>query len=45
MVKIRRDLLPRLDEIAQRLGYKSRDEAVNDAVRRFIELIDSTQSG
>ena len=44
IVRIAPNLLPRLDEIARKLGYKRRDEVVNDAVRRFIELIDSGQS-
>ena len=38
-VKIRRELASRLDDIASRLGYRSRDEVVDDAVRRFMDTL------
>jgi metal-responsive CopG/Arc/MetJ family transcriptional regulator len=37
-VKIPTDLAKKLDEVAKNLGYTSRAEIVNDAIRRFIEL-------
>ena len=36
-VKISAKFSKRLDEIAWKLGYASRDEVVEDAVRRFLE--------
>ena len=36
-VKIPAELAARLDELASDLGYHSRAEIVNDAVRRFID--------
>jgi metal-responsive CopG/Arc/MetJ family transcriptional regulator len=35
-VKIPVELAERLDEIAKDLGYRSRAEIVNDAIRRFL---------
>jgi metal-responsive CopG/Arc/MetJ family transcriptional regulator len=37
-VKIPTDLAKKLDDAAKNLGYTSRAEIVNDAIRRFIEL-------
>ena len=37
-VKIPSELARRLDEVAKDLGYTSRAEVVDDAIRRFIEL-------
>lgn len=37
-VKIPTELARRLDTVAKNLGYTSRAEIVNDAIRRFIEL-------
>jgi metal-responsive CopG/Arc/MetJ family transcriptional regulator len=37
-VKIPTELAKRLDAVARNLGYTSRAEIVNDAIRRFIEL-------
>lgn len=37
-VKIPTDLAKKLDDVAKNLGYTSRAEIVNDAIRRFIEL-------
>ena len=39
-VKIRRELASRVDEIAPRLGYKDRDDVVEDAVRRFMDAVE-----
>jgi metal-responsive CopG/Arc/MetJ family transcriptional regulator len=36
-VKIPTELAKRLDAVAKNLGYTSRAEIVNDAIRRFIE--------
>jgi len=36
-VKIPTDLARKLDDVAKNLGYSSRAEIVNDAIRRFIE--------
>ena len=36
-VKIPIELAEKLDEISENLGYRSRAEAVKDAIRRFIE--------
>ncbi len=36
-VKIPIELALKLDEISENLGYRSRAEAVKDAIRRFIE--------
>ncbi len=36
-VKIPIELAASLDELAESLGYRSRAEMVNDAIRRFIE--------
>ena len=38
-VKVRRELASRLDEIAPRLGYRDRDDVVEDAVRRFMDAV------
>jgi metal-responsive CopG/Arc/MetJ family transcriptional regulator len=37
-VKIPTELARRLDSVGKNLGYTSRAEIVNDAIRRFIEL-------
>lgn len=37
-VKIPTELARRLDAAAKNLGYTSRAEIVNDAIRRFIEF-------
>lgn len=37
-VKIPTELARKLDTVARDLGYTSRAEIVNDAIRRFIEL-------
>jgi len=36
-VKIPSELAAKLDALARGLGYRSRAEIVNDAIRRFIE--------
>jgi len=36
-VKIPQDLATRLDEFVSDMGYRSRAEIVNDAIRRFID--------
>ncbi len=36
-VKIPAELAAKLDELEKELGYHSRAEIVNDAVRRFID--------
>ncbi len=36
-VKIPSELAAQLDEISRGLGYRSRAEIVNDALRRFID--------
>jgi metal-responsive CopG/Arc/MetJ family transcriptional regulator len=36
-VKIPSELAAKLDEFAADMGYRSRAEIVNDAIRRFIE--------
>ena len=36
-VKISAKFTKRLDELARSLGYTSRDEVVEEAVRRFLE--------
>jgi metal-responsive CopG/Arc/MetJ family transcriptional regulator len=36
-VKIPSELARSLEEVAENLGYASRAEIVNDAIRRFIE--------
>jgi len=36
-VKIPQELATRLDEFVADLGYRSRAEIVNDAIRRFID--------
>ncbi|MDG6951584.1 MAG: CopG family transcriptional regulator [Nitrososphaerota archaeon] len=38
-VKVRRELASRLDDIASRLGYRNREEVVDDAVRRFMDAL------
>jgi metal-responsive CopG/Arc/MetJ family transcriptional regulator len=38
IVKIPTELSTRLDAVAKNLGYTSRAEIVNDAIRTFIEL-------
>ena len=38
-VKIRWELAAKLDEVAERLCYRSRDEVVEDAIRRFIDAL------
>ncbi|MDG7022962.1 MAG: ribbon-helix-helix protein, CopG family [Nitrososphaerota archaeon] len=43
-VRVRRELIERLDEIARALGYESGEEAVDDAVRRFIEMVDARRT-
>ena len=37
-VKIPVELSSRLDEYVTKLGYRSRAEIVNDAIRRFIDI-------
>ena len=37
-VKIPVELSSRLDEYVAKLGYRSRAEIVNDAIRRFIDI-------
>lgn len=37
-VKIPTELAKKLDEVGKNLGYTSRAEIVDDAIRRFIEL-------
>jgi len=36
-VKIPQELASRLDEFVSNMGYRSRAEIVNDAIRRFID--------
>jgi metal-responsive CopG/Arc/MetJ family transcriptional regulator len=36
-VKIPKDLAATLDEFVANMGYRSRAEIVNDAIRRFID--------
>ena len=36
-VKIPQELATKLDEFASEMGYRSRAEIVNDAIRRFID--------
>jgi len=36
-VKIPQDLATKLDEFVSDMGYRSRAEIVNDAIRRFID--------
>ncbi|MDG6937969.1 MAG: ribbon-helix-helix protein, CopG family [Nitrososphaerota archaeon] len=38
-VKIRRDLAGKLDEVVRKLGYSSRDEVAEDAIRRFVDAL------
>ena len=38
-VRIHRELASRLDEVMVRLGYRSRDEVVEDAVHRFVDAL------
>ncbi|MDG6917034.1 MAG: CopG family transcriptional regulator [Nitrososphaerota archaeon] len=38
-VKVRRELATRLDDIASKLGYRNREEVVDDAVRRFMDAL------
>lgn len=38
-VKIPTELANLLEEVAKNLGYSSRAEIVNDAIRRFIEYL------
>jgi len=40
-VEISASFAEKLDEIAQRLGYTSRDEVVEEAVKRFLEGFES----
>jgi len=45
-VKIPQELAAKLDEFVADLGYRSRAEIVNDAIRRFIDerkKLDSTR--
>ena len=38
-VRLSRELAANLDQVMLRLGYRSRDEVVDDAVRRFVESL------